>query len=424
MLTDRYDNRLTTSSDAARDAYIDGVDRLISADAGAEEAFRRATEADPDFAVAYAGIARAAQISARMPEARDAMATADDLAAKTSGREQSHIAAMSHLIAGRGADAYKAILAHTADHPRDALIVQPCTGVFGLIGFSGQPGREAEQLAFLNHLAPHYGDDWWFTCVHAFGQVEAGQIATSIGTIERSLAGNPRNAHGAHIRAHIYYENGETDAGYHYIDTWRNDYDKRAPLHCHISWHTALWAMEQGHWDRAWEVFEADVRPDGAWGPPLNVLTDAASFLMRAELAGAPSQTDRWHQISAYAKKIFPEPGIAFADTHAALAHAMAGDTEALEKIIRDARGPAGELVTKAGEAFRAFARQSWSEAITALTPVMAEHERLGGSRAQRDLLEFMYLCALLREGRSEEANRMIAMRRPNKVSSHTVAGL
>ena len=52
MLTDRYDNALSTTSGAARDAYVDGVDRLISADAGAEEAFRRATEADPDFALA------------------------------------------------------------------------------------------------------------------------------------------------------------------------------------------------------------------------------------------------------------------------------------------------------------------------------------------------------------------------------------
>jgi len=424
MLTDRYGNALSTTSDAARDSYIDGVDRLISADAGAEEAFRRAADADPGFALAYAGMARAAQISARGAEARAAIGKAEELASGSTGREQSHVAALSHLIAGRGGDAYKAILAHSADHPRDALVVQPCTGVFGLIGFSGQAGREAEQLAFLNRLAPHYGDDWWFGSVHAFAQVEAGQVRASIDTIERSLAQRPRNAHGAHIRAHIYYENGETAAGYDYIDQWREDYEKRAPLHCHISWHTALWAMEQDDWDRAWEVYEADVRPDGAWGPPINVLTDAASFLMRAELRGASPQTERWAQVSAYARKLFPEPGIAFADLHAALAHAMAGEAEALEKVIRDARGPAGALVSQCGAAFRAFANQSWTDTLASLTPVMAEHERLGGSRAQRDLLEFMYLCALLHLGQSAEAHRLIVMRRPKKVAAHGVAGL
>ncbi len=51
-------------------------------------------------------------------------------------------------------------LAHSVEYPRDACVVQPCLGVFGLIGFRGKPEREAEHLAFVERLAPHYGDDW------------------------------------------------------------------------------------------------------------------------------------------------------------------------------------------------------------------------------------------------------------------------
>ena len=40
---------------------------------------------------------------------------------------------------------------------------------------------------------------------------------------------------------------------------------------------------------------------------------------------------------------------------------------EALEKVIRDAKGPAGDVVSKAGEAFRAFAGQDWNATIAAL---------------------------------------------------------
>jgi hypothetical protein len=75
-------------------------------------------------------------------------------------------------------------------------------------------------------------------------------------------------------------------------------------------------------------------------------------------------------------------------------------------------------------EAFRAFAGQSWHEAIALLTPAMASHERIGGSRAQRDLLEFMYAGALMRLDRMDEANRLIQMRRPAKLDAHPVAGL
>ena len=51
MLQDRYGNTLTTSSSAARDAYVVGVDRLLSADAKTEDAFRQAIAADDGFAL-------------------------------------------------------------------------------------------------------------------------------------------------------------------------------------------------------------------------------------------------------------------------------------------------------------------------------------------------------------------------------------
>ena len=58
MLQDRYGQSLSTTSTAARDAYIDGCDRLLSADAGTEAAFRAAIAADPDFAMAHVALAR------------------------------------------------------------------------------------------------------------------------------------------------------------------------------------------------------------------------------------------------------------------------------------------------------------------------------------------------------------------------------
>ncbi len=424
MLQDRYGNELTTSSQAARDAYIEGVDCVLSANHGAEDAFKRAIAADPSFVLARAGLARAYQLVARGKDAVETMAVARQHASSTSEREQSHIAALDHLVGGNGPAAYKSIIAHLEDHPRDAFVAQPCTSVFGLIGFSGVAGREAEMLAFMHRLAPHYGSDWWFDSLYAFAQVEAGQTAIAVETIERSLAVNPRNANGAHIKSHIHYERGETDAGYKYISEWHKDFDKRAPLHCHISWHIALWALEQGDEDRAWQVMEDEVMPDGAWGPPINVLTDTASFLLRAEIAGGKPRPDLWKKISDYAAQSFPNTGIAFADVHAALAHAMAGNSEELERVIKDAKGPAGDVVSKTGEAYRAFARQDWNEVVARLSPIMSEHERIGGSRAQRDLIEYTYLNALLKLDRSEEAERMLVMRRPTKVAGHPIHGL
>ena len=42
----------------------------------------------------------------------------------------------------------------------------------------------------------------------------------------------------------------------------------------------------------------------------------------------------------------------------------------------------------------------------------MAAHERVGGSRAQRDLIEYALVVSLLRAGRIEEARRLLQTRR------------
>lgn len=429
MLQDRYGNSLSTHSTAARDAYVDGIDRFLAAQSGAEEAFEAAVAADPDFALGQIGLARIRQAMGQGHDVAGPAGRAATLAEQLDGREAAHVNALGLLVSGQGPAAYKAIRAHLLDHPRDALVAQTCTGVFGLIGFSGQPGREAEQLAFTAALAPHYGEDWWFLCQHAFSQVEAGQTGPATDTIERSMALNPRNAHGAHIRSHVYYEAGETEAGYGYIVNWTKGYDKAGQLHCHISWHIALWALEQGDVETMWRVYDADVAPQndagaGAWGPPVNVLTDAAALLYRAELAGVDVPAARWRAVSDYAARYFANPAIAFADVHAALAHAMAGNAEGVAKIAAEAKGPAADIVRALAEAFGAMTAGNWAGAEAHLARTMSGHERIGGSRAQRDLVEYALLNALLKQGKAEEARLLLSTRRPLKVASAAVKGL
>ncbi len=165
-------------------------------------------------------------------------------------------------------------------------------------------------------------------------------------------------------------------------------------------------------------------RPGAAWGPALNLITDTASLLYRAELAGVTVPAERWRQVSDAAARLFPNPGIAFADVHAALAHAMAGNGEALARIIADAKGPAADVVRTLAEGFRAMALGEWEAATGHLVKAMSGHERIGGSRAQRDLVEYALLNALLKQGRADEARLLLATRRPLKIGSKAVKGL
>ena len=55
--TDRYGLEITTSSAQAAEHFQDGMDRLLSYSAGAEDAFTAALDADPGLAVAHTGLA-------------------------------------------------------------------------------------------------------------------------------------------------------------------------------------------------------------------------------------------------------------------------------------------------------------------------------------------------------------------------------
>jgi Tfp pilus assembly protein PilF len=282
VLEDRYGNKLSTSSSTARDAYVLGVDKLLSAGWGIDQAFREAIAADEDFALGHVALARSLQVLGRGGEARAPLERALALAPATTAREQSHIAIFAKILSGQGIDAISMIAEHVKHWPRDAMVVAPATGVFGLIAFSGRADREVEQLAMLEPLARHYGDDWWFRTVLAFAEIELQKHDSGLKNIETALRGFPRNAHAAHIKAHLFYEKGQREEGFAYLDQWNATYPKEGQLHCHISWHLALWSLETGRRDQAWKIYREALHPGGSWGPQINVLTDCASFLARA----------------------------------------------------------------------------------------------------------------------------------------------
>lgn len=423
-MNDHYGNPLTTSTDKARGDYDTGVHAFLGGNYGALVAFDQAVAADPQFALGHAAQARARMMAGDMAGAKAALAQAQALLPGCTDRERSHVGCLALLMAGRAPEARQAIKAHVLDWPRDAMVAQMCSNVFGLIGFSGEVGREAELLAYTGMLLPHYGDDWWMMSMHALSLCETGQSAASLTLMERSLALNPRNANGSHFKAHALYELGETGAGRAYLADWLPGYDPRSVLHGHLSWHAALWALQDGDHDAMWATVDAAFAPGVGHALPINILTDTAAIYYRADLAGVPVAPARWARLSDYAAQYFPRTGQSFADMHAALAHAMAGQGDRLAQIAEGAQGFAGDLVQPVARAWGAIARQNWHEALECLTQVMPSNERLGGSRAQRDLLELAYVNVLLRLGQSQEAERSLALRRPFIARPVPVAGL
>lgn len=419
MLTDRYGLTVSTTSATARDAYGDGVDLLLTVYPGAAAAFERAIAADPTFALPHIGKARAFQLAGNLAAMRESLATALSLSEGISERERSQIDVFRHLFAGQPVAALAAIRAHVQTWPRDALVLSLAANQGGLIGMSGLSGREQDLIDFLDGLAPQYGEDWWFEAHHGMALSEIGRHDEARPKIERSLAQFRRNAYGAHAFAHLCYETGERDTGIAFMRDWLPLYDRGGGLFGHLNWHLGLFELQAGNMEGALRLYNDAFSADDHRGAVHQKLSDSAAFLWRSELAGHPRDPARWAKLLDYAREKLPRPGMSLADWHVGLTYAAVGDdaalegwVEAIDALASAGRYPSGSIIPDVARAFAAFQRGDYATTIDLIEPMLPERERIGGSRAQGDLVEATLLRAYVASGREADAQRLVEVRR------------
>ena len=416
MLTDRYDLSLSTSSAAARDAYVQACDLALTFYPGAAEAYDRAIAVDPGFALAHAGKAQVLMRQGDVQKARAALGAAKDVAVGLSEREASHLRFFDFVFAGRADAAIAALYEHLTAWPRDALVVASAANPNGLIGGSGRIGQKHQIAVLMNSLAPHYGDDFWFMAYHAMALSENGQLAPARAKIERSLAANPNNAHGAHGFAHVCYESGHLDAARTYLSSWLTTYPREGFFYGHLSWHLSLCEIQAGNSGQALQLYQDAIALDRHSGGPQQKISDGAAFLWRSELAGHPRDAAAWCALYEYASSALPRPGNGLADLHVTLTQAVMGDdarARQIDELARDGHYPSGFYLPALARGFAAFERGDYSGAIETLAPLAGENECIGGSRAQHDLIDFTLLKAYIDTTRLEEARRLLDVRRP-----------
>jgi hypothetical protein len=211
---------------------------------------------------------------------------------------------------------------------------------------------------------------------------------------------------------------------------WLPSYDRNGGLFGHLSWHLGLFELHAGNLQAGFQLYNDAFSADDHRGAVHQKLSDSSSFLWRAELAGHPRDHARWAKLREYAREKIPRPGFSLADWHVALAFAVDSDgtelaawIEAIEALVKAGRYPSGSTIPAVARAFAAFQRGDHAAAIDLIVPMLPERERMGGSRAQVDLVEATLLRAYLDAGRDAEARRLLASRRPGPAGL-PVAGL
>lgn len=419
LFDDRGLSMSTLSRESAR-RYRDGVALTFAAWPGAAEAFDEAITADPGFALPYAARARQYAMSSEPAKAREFIGRAVELVARTGNeRERSHVDVLASVLAGRSHEGLTKALAHADAWPRDALILSLPLGAFGLFAFSGMAEHDQARVDLCERHSTNFAaDDWWFLTSYGWALAENGEVSRGKRMLERAYELRRTNGNTVHALAHAMFEAGAHDEADALVEGWLPDYPRPGILHGHIAWHGALVALERGDADAALRTYLDHVQPSVSTGMPINIVSDAASLFWRLDAYGYGATAERWNEIAEFARNAFQQPGHAFLDIHMAMIEAATGDREALyrrvsvlEELVANGQLGAGMVVPAFARAALAFAEQDFAACAQILEPVLHEVVRLGGSGAQRQVVEDTFIVALMKSGESAKAAALLEQR-------------
>ena len=416
---------ISTDSPAAIAAFNHLSDGFLRYRADLPDRLRALLQAAPDVGLAHCIQGYMMMLgykAALIPAARAAEARARALAADATERERRHIDALAAWTEDNldGAIAqWEAILRR---HPHDVLAVRLAHFVnFWL-------GRPQDMLASIERVVPHYdaaqpGYATILAC-RCFANEECGNYTAAEPDGRRAIELDPGNMWAAHAVAHVLEMQGRREEGIQWVTGLAPNWEGGGNLQHHLWWHCALYHLERGEHDRVMQLYDQHFRnlhsPLTQATPDAYIdVQNAASMLFRLVRQGV-DVGHRWEEIADLAESRIGDTQSAFTLPHWMMALAATHRAEAAQRLLDGLRATSNAPGTTASivatyalpvtEAVRLHGERRYGEAVDRMMPVIGGMYRMGGSHAQQDVLEQLFLDAATRAGR-QDAVRLVAER-------------
>ena len=414
MHADARGLRVSTASDEAAAAYDHLITGYLTQRADTPARLARLLEADPGFVLAHCMQGYFAMMAYRQSSvemAVQASRTAQSLAAGATSRERHHVAALTAWAEGevdRTIGVWEAIL---RTDPLDVV-------AFRLAHFANfWLGRPHDMVNSVERIMPAWSEDVpgyaAILACHAFAHEEAGHYGVAERSGRRAIELDPGDLWAAHAVAHVMEMQGRRSEGIEWLTTLAPKWEGSHNLQHHLWWHLALFKLEHGDHSGVLELYDTRFRDLAA---PLTVaapdvyidVQNAASMLFRLERLGVAVGV-RWEELADKAEARIGDCVSAFTLPHWLMALTATGRTAAAQRLVDAMRafadGPGTvplivrECALPIAEAQLAYAAGRYADAVALMRPALDRMYRLGGSHAQQDVLEQLFLDAALEAG-------------------------
>ena len=332
-------------------------------------------------------------------------------------RERHHLAAARAWADGDWRAATRALERALVANPRDLLALKVAQDLYF---FLGNRLELRDVAARVLPAWPPSDPAWGFVQgIWAFGLEENGDYRAAEVAAGNSLARNPRDVWGVHALAHIFEMEGRHEPGVSFLSSSSPDWE-HSYFAVHNWWHLGLYLLELGRAADALALYHEQVR--AARSTEWLDIVDAAALLWRLSLYGtdvaAPAAA-----LAADISDLVNVPVYLFNDWHAVMTFGLAGDDARVARIVDANSSPAGpasrQAADRAGhrllEGFAAFAAGEPDTAVNRLIDIRPEAHAVGGSHAQRDVIDLTLIAAATRSGQTALTRALVAERTARK---------
>jgi tetratricopeptide (TPR) repeat protein len=405
---------------AARDSSVRALDEFIEGYLAYEtraEGILAAADADPECCLAnvYAGFLwmflEAPDAALRAAKYLDA---AERTAPGATRREQLNTALLSAWAADDLRETLRLCDVLGQEFPRDLVAVKTHQYFEFNRGNSPQMLRAALRVLERNTDVPYMHG------MVAFAYEQCHLLDDAERAARTALALRRKEPWAQHALAHVMLTRGRIEEGAQFLegvqDTWVG---LNSFMITHIWWHLALFYLSQGRFEAVLDIYDRH-----CWGVAKNYSQDqvgAVSLLARMELAGI-DVGQRWQDLGQHLATRARDTVLPFLTMQYLYGLARAGRIEAEELLdsVRQRASKAAPFVhevwrdvaSPACEGLYAHARGDFDAAWRHLGAAMPRMMEAGGSHAQRDLFEQLWLDAALKSGRWVVAQQALELRR------------
>ncbi len=424
MLKDCRGLELTTCSARTVTAFDHAIDGYLAYRADTAARLDALLALDPEFGMAHCLKGYLLMMAFRadlLPAARKASIDARHGMADGTPREKAHAGALDAWTAGHPEQAVAVWTMILRDHPHDILALRLA---HFLDFWLGRPkAMLAAVLAVDRHWSPALPGYTAVLGCRCFAHEEAGFYSEAEQAGRQAINLDPTDLWAAHGVAHVLEMTGRPAEGITWVETLQSRWDDGNNLKHHLWWHQAMYHLEQGEMAKVLSLYEAGFRDLAApltdAAPDLYIdVQNAASMLFRLGRHGV-DVGDRWVELADKAEARIGDCLSAFTLPHWMMALAATGREAAARAMLSAMRDfarspdPIPSLVRRVAlpvtEAVLANAQGRHAEAVALMRPILPEMHRMGGSHAQQDVLEQVFLDAALKAGADADVRMLLA---------------